>query len=729
MKKLIAFMLAFVMILGCFAGCGSKKPQEGTLAEAAAYLHAIYKDAATNTPADYDLIGKVLLGDISFSVTWTVGVDVITIKESETAGMYTVDVPSVNDAELSYVLTATITDADGNTETKSYNRCLPVIDRSSVISEPEDGVAYKLFMNQVSRGEVLYATLEASGGRFIVSTKDAKEAPDFFGEKADGGYKFYAVSDGVKYYLHASLVDGSKVLSLVTENACVWTYHADVNAWMTGIGGADYVVGTYSSYNTFCISEATYITPENSGVSQFPLELVLKEDAESAEVIVPEIPTTLTAISEVNTLASALENKGAASTEKYLVLGVITSIANDTYGNMNIADANGNSLYVYGVNDENGSMYGAFTTEKPVVGDVVTLCGVLSNYNGPQMKSATLISFAKPSAITDINSIASALENKGASSDESYLVTGVITSIANETYGNINIADAEGNSLYVYGVYDSIGDAKYGDMTEGKPVVGDTVTLYGVLSNYNGPQMKNAKLLAVTASEGGEGGEGGEGPEEPTIEEKTIAEINTIASALENKGAASAETYMVTGVIVSFANETYGNAYIVDGNGDTLYVYGINSADGKKYGDITDDKPLVGDMVVLTGVLSNYNGPQMKNATLVSFVSNSTATELTSIGEALENKGPTTEEKYLLVGIVTEITNDKYGNGTVTDLTGNTFTIYGMVDGNGGKYGDIAGVKPVVGDTVALYGVLSNYNGAQMKNGEIVGLVPAAPAN
>lgn len=81
--------------------------------------------------------------------------------------------------------------------------------------------------------------------------------------------------------------------------------------------------------------------------------------------------------------------------------------------------------------------------------------------------------------------------------DGMYYVEGVIDSIANATYGNMYIRDNDGNKIYVYGV--NQGDAKYGDMAE-KPVVGDTVKLYGIIGLYNGSaQMKAAELIEFTA--------------------------------------------------------------------------------------------------------------------------------------------------------------------------------------------------------------------------------------
>ena len=38
-----------------------------------------------------------------------------------------------------------------------------------------------------------------------------------------------------------------------------------------------------------------------------------------------------------------------------------------------------------------------------------------------------------------------------------YLVAGIITEVYNTTYGNLYIEDAEGNTLYIYGLYSADG--------------------------------------------------------------------------------------------------------------------------------------------------------------------------------------------------------------------------------------------------------------------------------
>ena len=109
MKKILALLLAMIVCMGCLASC-SEEPvvEEGaTLAQAVTYLHNLYKDAAKNTPTDYDVVGKLMIGTTEFTVTWETDNELITIKESAKAGFWTVDVPSKTEEEIPYKLPVT----------------------------------------------------------------------------------------------------------------------------------------------------------------------------------------------------------------------------------------------------------------------------------------------------------------------------------------------------------------------------------------------------------------------------------------------------------------------------------------------------------------------------------------------------------------------------------------------------------------------------------------------
>ena len=150
-----------------------------------------------------------------------------------------------------------------------------------------------------------------------------------------------------------------------------------------------------------------------------------------------------------------------------------------------------------------------------------------------------------------------------------YYVTGVITEVYSEQYGNMKITDAEGNILTIYGTYDADGTNRYDAMAV-KPVAGDTVTIYGIVGQYNDtPQIKNGWITAHTPA--------GSAPEVP--ETTAPAAPETTAPAGGNEGGS-----LQNGAKVVIWAPAYGKAFSsektshynvgVDVSGDPLTGFG-----------------------------------------------------------------------------------------------------------------------------------------------------------
>ena len=399
MKRILILLLALIMCLGCFVACdktpaGSEdttandaNASAATLTDAVKYLRSIYKDSAKETPADYDVVGKIVIGDTEFSVTWATDNANITVKVSEkNAAFYTIDLPVKNETAVDYKLTGTVTDAAGQSESVTFDRALPVYDASAIVDKPEEGVAYKFYMIHASLGQTLFATGETQdgGNKYILSTTDPKAAPDFFVEADGEGFKFYTELNGVKTYVLAKTTtsdDGkvSKYIGYSTEQGTTWIYKSETNAWFTTIDGLEYVVGTYGSYNTFCISDASFMTPESSGTSQFPGGLMLKD---VAEAMTPSAgPTIYETPEEIVNAVYELDLGGILSGgHKYTLTGVITSIPSawsDSYGNITVV------IVVNGMEDKPIECF-RLTGEGAnnlMVGDTITVTGELLKYN------------------------------------------------------------------------------------------------------------------------------------------------------------------------------------------------------------------------------------------------------------------------------------------------------------------------------------------------------------
>ena len=206
----------------------------------------------------------------------------------------------------------------------------------------------------------------------------------------------------------------------------------------------------------------------------------------------------------------------------------------------------------------------------------------------------------------------------------------------------------------------------------------------------------------------------------------SLEEAIAIGSAKEHN-TYTAEKYLIAGVITEVYGDVYGNMYITDAYGNVFTIYGSYSADGTTRYDAMETKPVAGDYVVVLGVLGQYNGTaQTKNAWIQSWTSPTSVEDALTIGGSKEHN-TYTEEKYLVTGVITEVSNTTYGNLYIKDEAGNTILVYGTYDATGANRYDKMTYKPVAGDTITVLGTLGSYNGtAQFKNAWIVAVTKGA---
>ena len=142
MKKIITYVLLLALCVSAFAGCSKPVEEKDPLAEARAYVLNTYKNASEVYIADYKVLGQVLVGDITYTVTWTTDAKEENVKIIPgDDGMVTIDINEKNPEEVTYTLTATITDADGKTVSVSFNRRTP----AAIILE--EGMSYEDIVN------------------------------------------------------------------------------------------------------------------------------------------------------------------------------------------------------------------------------------------------------------------------------------------------------------------------------------------------------------------------------------------------------------------------------------------------------------------------------------------------------------------------------------------------------------------------------------------------------
>jgi hypothetical protein len=235
----------------------------------------------------------------------------------------------------------------------------------------------------------------------------------------------------------------------------------DAKSWLSissvESAGEEVVVKFNAAANTGGDRETTLTFRTTDGSKNYSTETSLSQKGAIIEATIEEF------------LAAEVGNT------QYRLSGVITSIANTTYGNLYLRDFSGET-YVYGIED--------FQDKDLKEGDIITIVGKRGAYKGnPQVVDAVLESVIPVTLAT----IAELL-TKPDDSNTYYMVTGEITEIDNPTYGNLYLKDGD-SEIYLYGCYPGYGatgdDRKY--LIEDKGIkVGDTITVIATKGSYNG---------------------------------------------------------------------------------------------------------------------------------------------------------------------------------------------------------------------------------------------------
>lgn len=195
---------------------------------------------------------------------------------------------------------------------------------------------------------------------------------------------------------------------------------------------------------------------------------------------------------------------------------------------------------------------------------------------------------------------------------------GRITKIDNEKYGNVYIAGADNTELYIYGLYQGDNDACYVDgafvktaatgysswAAEDKLKVGDYIYIYGQRWEHNGKQQMQNNIIQPYP-------------------------FTNVSDTLD---LALNQMVTIVGTVKEVSNPTYGNLVLTDGT-KNIEIYGVYQGDiavcyegttwkkdpsAKRYDAWeAEDKFSAGDVVVVTGVRSEYNGKQQVSNTLI----------------------------------------------------------------------------------------------------------------
>ncbi len=348
---------------------------------------------------------------------------------------------------------------------------------------------------------------------------------------------------------------------------------------------------------------------------------------------------------------------------QYRISGVVSSIVNPAYGNINLKDATG-EVYVYGIGAQ-----GEFETMGIEVGDIVTLLSNRSEYNEtPQAANSVLEKKTDVTAVASVTDFL-ALEESG----DYYMLSGIVSGMAGAgEYGNIYLND-ETSSIYVYGVLSGYKGAKqqFPALVEATGLKdGDTLTVIGKRTSYNDtPQVGSAFYFSHEAAQGGEEPE----PVEPTV--KTIAEVLATEGAL-------AEGTLVEGVVISnmelnnltskkgmyIQDETAGLQFYLAANhefafGDKVQI----DLSGITVGEYNGAVQVSGVALEKITKLSSDNAVEAKVVTMVDFLANKYEGQYVAI-EGVQVAEADLANTWVMGGSHTSI--------NIEDAEGNNFVVF-----------------------------------------------------
>ena len=329
--------------------------------------------------------------------------------------------------------------------------------------------------------------------------------------------------------------------------------------------------------------------------------------------------------------AAAADGKMVAVSGTVCTINTIWTDTNNNFS-VTIVDGEGNQLYIYRL------------TTKVELGDVITVYGAMATYNGNrqvgQGSTATINGHDSSYDYYEFT-IKDALN---APDNTNVIVSGIVVAIGidySETYGNMSvyISDTLGTArLYLYRL-------------TGKVELGDIITVKGSMGTYNGQRQITGGTFEKTGEHGCTdfasptcqqgshcrfcGKSWGEPYNHKDDDRNYLCDYDcgtviipaadstlTIKQAVEIAGLMGQDQftpckYYITGTVTEIASTTWGNMYISDGEGNSIYIYGFYNADGTARFDVMEDQPQVGDIVTVYAVIGYYDKVEIKNAWMV----------------------------------------------------------------------------------------------------------------
>ena len=674
MKKILACLLVALMLVMALASCnvggGDGTTAGGTTAEptnaintagAKEFLKATLRDKATVTPADYTLQTTINFQKNVYTVTWTVEVtqgqatDVVIEAIEGNDAEVLVNVNEETETAVKYVLTATVS-------FEGYEPAILVMDERTV--PVVDLMTWQQYID-AEAGETVCVQGVITA---LSSTTLGGSKKNIWLQDNDGGYYAFGLSEDPIADLGLAVgmtvkVKGTKDLYSGTHEIKDVVSVEVVDSNITNVTPADYtqifanasslkaeaLVGKQSFLVTI---KGVTVLPQDSDASTNGYYKFKMGDLETyVRISGSECP--ISKDDQATFKSGHAEHAGWTAD--------VTGLVAQFDGKFYLIPVSVNAFDYKEAPSCAHEAAADWSKDGQSHWHVCALCSLSMGDNAAHTFVNNVCSACghAPEVLTVEQAINNAAN---APADAYYLITGIVDEIANTQYGNMYIKDEAGNRLYIYGFYSADGSTRFDAMGENQPKVGDIITVLSGISVYNSaPQLKNARMISCETPVGAcqhtnlVSGYSKDGQKhwqvcadcEEVAGDKVAHTIvdgacsvcgyapvavslpaaNEIGAAKEHNDFAATVTHIVTGTILSIdpdkndntKQNAYGNMYIQDAEGNTLYIYGLYSADGKVRFDAMNPQPKVGDVVVVYGVLGRYNSiVQMKNAWLIS---------------------------------------------------------------------------------------------------------------
>jgi len=350
-----------------------------------------------------------------------------------------------------------------------------------VCTKIENTIYGNWFLTDATGTVYIYGTLDKKGGTKNFASLGLEVGDEVTIEGPKGSYK------GAPQMVNVSVISINKSLIKVdsVKNATLESEGGEFMAYITNKGQG--LTIDIPEANKSWLSISSIVSNGTKSVIKFMATANTGGDRLTNLTFITSDGTKEYSAATSLTQKGAIKNVSVADfiaapvdvNQSYRLTGAITKIDDATAGKIYIKDFSGEA-YVYKVTD--------FASKGVKLGDIITIVGKRGAYNGtPQVNNSILESSISVGTAT----IAEML-TKADDANAYFMVTGVIKSIASESYGNLTLQDGA-SEIYMYGCYPGFGatgDFRKGLVTAKALKVGDTLTVIATKGSYQGnPQL------------------------------------------------------------------------------------------------------------------------------------------------------------------------------------------------------------------------------------------------